>query len=48
MITTYLMLKGCEGIGDQLEQRRASFEASLREAPQDEDISKCYQRRTSC
>jgi hypothetical protein len=32
------ILRACEGIGDQLEHR-ASFEASLREAPQDEEIS---------
>ena len=33
------LLRGCEGIAGGLEQHRASFEASLREAPQDEDIS---------
>ena len=30
---------GCQEIADRLDRRRASFEASLREAPQDEAFS---------
>jgi hypothetical protein len=31
--------RGCQEIVDWLDRRCASFEASLREAPQDEDFS---------
>jgi hypothetical protein len=32
-------LRGCQEIAHRLDWRRASFEASLREAPQDEEFS---------
>jgi hypothetical protein len=39
---------GVRKLLDRLDRRRASFEASLREAPQDEEFSQCRQRTTSC
>jgi hypothetical protein len=47
-LTVFPAKEGVRKIADRPDQRCASFETSLREAPQDEDFSSCHQRITSC